>query len=203
MADYGKNLKNAIMVRNLTVSRLSKMTGIPATTLYSGIQRNSGVRYDRAIIIADALRIRPEEICGHALASAEDGAKYAEGIEEALLQIKESRRRGYIRRHLGILRTYDEEHLKATDELLDRFGKLDLSGWRCMKEMMEVVLRYSTAKPKEESMDWRKELEKTAGVTDEGDAADLTDMEGREFLDERYLEYMKNTAADGQKTDKG
>lgn len=72
-----------------------------------------------------------------------------------------------------------------------------------MKEMMEVVLRYSTAKPKEESMDWRKELEKTAGVTDEGDAADLTDMEGREFLDERYLEYMKNTAADGQKTDKG
>ena len=52
-------------------------------------------------------------------------------------------------------------------------------------------------------MDWRKELEKTAGVTDEGDAADLTDMEGREFLDGRYLEYLENTAADGQKTDKG
>ena len=179
------------------------MTGIPATTLYSGIQRNSGVRYDRALIIADTLRIRPEEICGHALTSAEDGEKYAEGIEEALLQLKETRRRGHIRRHLEILGTYDEEHLEAAEELLDTFGRFDLSGWHCMKEMMEVALRYSTAKPEEESMDWRKELEKTAGVTDEGDAADLTDMEGRELLDERHLEYLKNTAADGQKTEKG
>jgi len=200
---YGKNLKEAADAQGITLRKLGLMTGISPQTLYGAVKRDNGLRYDHAIIIADALRILPEEICGHALASAEDGAKYAEGIEEALLQIKESRRRGYIRRHLGILRTYDEEHLKAAEELLDRFGKLDLSGWRCMKEMMEVVLRYSTAKPKEESMDWRKELKKTAGVTDEGDAADLTDMEGREFLDGRYLEYLKNTAADGQKTDKG
>jgi hypothetical protein len=40
-------------------------------------------------------------------------------------------------------------------------------------------------------MDWRNELEKTVGVTDEKAVVDLTDMAGREILDERHLKYMK------------
>ena len=72
-----------------------------------------------------------------------------------------------------------------------------------LKEMMETALRHNTAKTGEEHMDWRRELEKTAGVTDEGDAVDLTDMEGRELLDEQHLEYLKNTEVDEQKTDNG
>jgi len=46
---------------------------------------------------------------------------------------------------------------------------------------------------KEESMDWRKELEKTAGVTDEGNTADLTDMEGREYLTQMHLKHLRES----------
>jgi len=203
MADYGINLKSAIKAKKLTVYKLSRMTGIPATTIYSSIQRNSGVRYDRALRIADVLKIRPEEICGHALTSTEDRTKYVENIEEILRQIRETRRREHIKRHLEILRTYDVEHLKAAEDLLDRFGRLDLSSWCCVKEMMEVALRYNPVKPGEGNMDWRKELEKAVGVTDEKNVADLTDMEGREILGGDHLSYLKTVAADEQRTGKG
>ena len=201
MADYGKNLKEAIRARNLSVYKLSRMIGIPATTLYSGIQRNNGVRYDRALIIADALSIRPEEICSHTLASNGENAKTTETIEEALLKIRKDRKREQIKKHLEILKTYDDEHLQAAEELLTSFGQMDLSGWRCMKEMMGVAIKHYPIKAGEENMDWRKELEKTVGVTDEKNVADLTDMEGREILDEEHLKYLKTVAADEQKTD--
>ena len=178
MTDYGKNLKNAIKARNISVLKLSKMTGIPQTTLYSTINRNNGVRYDRALIIADVLGIRPEEICGHTLVLNEKIVKSAENIEEILLQIRKSRKREQIKNYLEILNTYDDEHLKAAEELLVRFGRLELTNWRCIKEMMDVALRYYSVKAREENMDMRKEIEKTVGVTDERDVVDLTDMEG-------------------------
>ena len=39
-------------------------------------------------------------------------------------------------------------------------------------------------------MDWRNVLNKTVGVTDEKDIVDLTDMEEREFLNEKHLYYI-------------
>ena len=175
MADYGKNLKSAIKARNLSVPRLSRMTGIPMTTLYSGISRNNGVRYDHALIISDILRICPEEICGHTPASNGVSEKTAENIKAMLLQIRKDRDREQIKKCLEILKTYDEEHLRTVEELLLRFGRMDLANWHCMKEMMDAALRYCSVKPGEENMNWRKELEKPAGVADERNVADLSD----------------------------
>lgn len=201
MADYGKNLKNAIKAKGLNVKKLSRMTGIPATTIYSGIQRNNGVRYDRALIIADALSIRPEEICSHTLASIGESTKSTDTIEEALLQIRKDRKREQIKKYLEILKTYDDEHLEAAGGMLARFGHLDLSVWRCMKEMMGVAIKHYPIKAGEENMDWRKELEKTVGAADEKNMADLTDMEGREILNEEHLKFLRAVAADEQRTD--
>ena len=58
MADYGKNLKSAIKAGNLSVPRLSRMTGIPMTTLYSGISRNN------------VMELAGSGICGIAVISA-------------------------------------------------------------------------------------------------------------------------------------
>ena len=44
-------------------------------------------------------------------------------------------------------------------------------------------------------MDWIKELKNRVGVTDEGYAADLNDVEGREILTEDYLNRLKETVS--------
>lgn len=44
-------------------------------------------------------------------------------------------------------------------------------------------------------MDWIKELKNRVGVTDEGYAADLNDVEGREILTEEHLDLLKEITA--------
>jgi len=44
-------------------------------------------------------------------------------------------------------------------------------------------------------MDWIKELKDWVGITDEGYAADLNDVEEREILTEEHLECLKETAS--------
>ena len=39
-------------------------------------------------------------------------------------------------------------------------------------------------------MDWKKELKDQVGATDEGDIADLNDVEGREILTLQHLQQM-------------
>ena len=43
---------------------------------------------------------------------------------------------------------------------------------------------------KEGSMDWVKELKEQVGVADEGFAADLNDVEGREYLTAQHLDLL-------------
>ena len=40
-------------------------------------------------------------------------------------------------------------------------------------------------------MDWIRKLKERIGVSEEGYAADLNDMEGREMLTERHLDLLK------------
>ena len=47
---------------------------------------------------------------------------------------------------------------------------------------------------KEGSMDWVKELKEQVGVADEGFAADLNDVEGREYLTAQHLDLFWQTA---------
>ena len=47
---------------------------------------------------------------------------------------------------------------------------------------------------KEGSMDWVKELNEQVGVADEGFAADLNDVEGREYLTAQHLDLLRQTA---------
>ena len=49
---YGKNLKQVLDEKHMTVKELSRRAGISAPTLYSIIQRDSSVRYDHALRIA-------------------------------------------------------------------------------------------------------------------------------------------------------
>jgi len=51
-------------------------------------------------------------------------------------------------------------------------------------------------------MDWVKELKDRVGVTDEGYAADLNDVEGREILTEEHLDRLKETVSNTDVADR-
>ena len=60
---YGKNLKKALDDKHMSVQKLAKLTGIAPTTLYSIIQRDTSVRFDHALRIANILGIDFTQIC--------------------------------------------------------------------------------------------------------------------------------------------
>lgn len=59
----GKKLKEYIDKNGTNVRKIAKETGISATTLYTIIQRDSNIRLDFALRLANALDIEVNEIC--------------------------------------------------------------------------------------------------------------------------------------------
>lgn len=68
----GKRLKTLLDKQNMSVRKLAKETGISPTTLYSIIQKDTGIRYDFALRIANILDTDVEEICSDAQLKKED-----------------------------------------------------------------------------------------------------------------------------------
>ena len=197
--NYGMNLKSVLDEKGMTIYRLAKKTGISATTLYSSVQRNSGIRYDYALKIAEVLGIEPDLICSHIPANVT--ARADEYIERMLAGMRNARKKERICRYLPLLMAYDEDHLEAVGRVLEWFGRVDPSEWDYIHEMMDAALRYHPAKAREEKMDWRSKLKETVGVTDEKGIVDLTDMEGREILDEQHLKSITDSRTEINRTD--
>ena len=59
----GKNLKKYLDEKGTNVRKIAKATGISATTLYSIIQKDSNIRFDFALRLANELQIDVNEIC--------------------------------------------------------------------------------------------------------------------------------------------
>ena len=59
----GKKLKEILDSKGTNVRQIAKTTGISATTLYSIIQKDSNVRFDSALRLANELEIDMNEIC--------------------------------------------------------------------------------------------------------------------------------------------
>lgn len=58
----GKNLKKYLDEKGTNVRKIAKATGISATTLYSIIQKDSNIRFDFALRLANELQIDVNEI---------------------------------------------------------------------------------------------------------------------------------------------
>ncbi len=61
--ETGKKLKEYLDEKGTNVRKISKATGISATTLYSIIQKDSNIRFDFALRLANELGIDVNEIC--------------------------------------------------------------------------------------------------------------------------------------------
>lgn len=59
---YGENLKKYLKEKGIKVTHLAEKTGIPATTLYSMLRRDSSPSVAVGILISEALGLTNEEI---------------------------------------------------------------------------------------------------------------------------------------------
>ena len=59
----GKNLKKYLDEKGTNVRKIAKATGISATTLYSIIQKDSNIRFDFALRLANELQIGGVATC--------------------------------------------------------------------------------------------------------------------------------------------
>ena len=64
----GKNLKKYLDEKGTNVRKIAKATGISATTLYSIIQKDSNIRFDFALRLANELQIDVNVLPVHFLA---------------------------------------------------------------------------------------------------------------------------------------
>lgn len=62
---YGTNLKEILKENNLSVAELSRKTGVPPTTLYSTISRNTAMRYEHALRISKYLNMGIDQFTNH------------------------------------------------------------------------------------------------------------------------------------------
>ena len=121
---YGKNLKNILEEKEMTVKELSRRAGISATTLYSVLARDSSVRYDHALRIANILGISTDLICKENPLA--EGATLPELLPEAGGLLTDTNKKSYIKhRTTDILMLYDYDELPQVDQLLADFYVLD------------------------------------------------------------------------------
>lgn len=123
----GQNLKRVLDEKGMNIRKISKITGITASTLYSIVNRDSNLRYDWALRIANILNIEPEEICSNSPFSGElkkedvyPTVKDPKGLLDNL------RVNGYMEGSLTpLLRLYGPTAMPDVDKLLTDFYKLD------------------------------------------------------------------------------
>ena len=99
----GANLKKVLDIQGRNIRELSKKTGVTASTLYTIVKRDAGIKVELAMKLAEELNISPTVIC-------ED---FPSELEEAMKKIKKT----VIRRPVTI---GDEVYLFTVEDNKDK-----------------------------------------------------------------------------------
>ena len=149
----GKKLRETLHQKNMTVRRLSEITGIKKTTLYSIIQKDSRIKLDYAIVIANVLDLEASDISSYELLNS----NYDEDIETIIPKdlndaVFNSRAREYIKDSLcNLVKQYGPEHMKEMDGLIRAYYQLDDEGREVLEGVIKLLLvHHEDARRREE-----------------------------------------------------
>ena len=123
----GQNLKRVLEEKGLNIRNISKITGITASTLYSIVNRDSNLRYDWALRIANILDIEPEEICSNSPFSGElKKEDVYPTVKDEKGRLDNMRVKGYLESSLmPLMKLYGPTAMPELDRLLTDFYQLD------------------------------------------------------------------------------
>lgn len=141
----GKKLKEHIDNKGTDVRKIAKETGISATTLYTIIQKDTNIRFDFALRLANALEIDVNEICS---ASPFSGAITEEEIYPTLPDglngaLDSSRIKTYLKYSLyPLMHLFGKNSMSDVDNLLTSFYQLDDEARKEVVETIQFKLQY-------------------------------------------------------------
>ena len=141
----GKKLKEFIDSKGTNVRKVAKETGISATTLYTIIQKDTNIRFDFALRLANALDIDVNEICSTSPFSGkmmplETLPDFPSGINEAL---DSSRIKTYLKNSLNpLMALFGKNSMPDVDNLLTSFYQLDDETRQEIVETIQFKLKY-------------------------------------------------------------
>ena len=141
----GKKLKEFIDSKGTNVRKVAKETGISATTLYTIIQKDTNIRFDFALRLANALDIDVNEKCSTSPFSGkmmplETLPDFPSGINEAL---DSSRIKTYLKNSLyPLMALFGKNSMPDVDNLLTSFYQLDDEARQEIVETIQFKLKY-------------------------------------------------------------
>jgi len=141
----GKKLKEILDSKGTNVRQIAKATGISATTLYSIIQKDSNIRFDFALRLANELEIDVNEICS---ASPFSGAITEEEIYPTLPNglngaLDGNRVKTYLKNSMyPLMYLFGKNNMPDVDNLLTSFYQLDDEARKEVVETIQFKLQY-------------------------------------------------------------
>lgn len=129
---YGQKLKNILDERNMSVRQLAKTCNIAPTTLYSIVQRDTDIRYDFALRIANALDIPVASICSELPYSAESTLPNL----PTMFGEEHNKKAYFSNRTLQIAKLFNYEEFPMLDKLIAEFYVLDDES---RKEIFKII----------------------------------------------------------------
>lgn len=143
----GKNLKKILDAQQKSVRWLSKETTISPTTLYSIIQKDTAIRFDFALRIANVLNVEVSDICSDSALQAEDWSdesritlpKLPHGFDKVL---DENRIKTYLKNSLyPLMEMFGKNNLPKLDEHLTNYYQLTDEGRRDVDQFINAQLQ--------------------------------------------------------------
>ncbi len=141
----GTKLKEFIDKKNTNVRRIAKATGISATTLYSIITKDSNIRFDYALRLANELNIDVNEICSAVPFSGElkEEEIYPTLPDGLHGMLDSSRVKTYLKNSLyPLMHLYGKNAIPDVDNLLTSFFQLDDEARKEVIDTIKLKLNY-------------------------------------------------------------
>lgn len=141
----GIKLKRYLDEKGTNVRQIAKATGISATTLYSIIQKDSNIRFDFALRLANELEIDVNEICSAVpfsdeLKEEEIYPTLPNGLNGAL---DSSRVKTYLKNSMyPLMHLFGKNSMPDVDNLLTSFYQLDDEARKEVVETIQFKLQY-------------------------------------------------------------
>lgn len=139
----GQKLKDYIYDKGSNVSKIAKETGISATTLYTIIQRDSNIRFDFALRLANALEIDVNEICS----TFSEDIKKEEIYSNIPDNLNDALNTSRVNMHLKdfiypLLHLFGPNNMSDVNTLLTSFYQLDDEARDEILQTMKLKLKY-------------------------------------------------------------
>lgn len=145
----GKRLQECIKTKGTNVRRIAKAAGVPATTLYSIIQKDSSIRFALALKLANELDIDVNEICSAGLLM--DRCFQMPHEWKDILE-SNNIKKYFIDSLYPLLCLFGQDSILDVTNLLISFYQLDDEARREVLEMIRIKLEYHKEKERVKEM---------------------------------------------------